>query len=96
MDGERVALAIRPELLSLDGDATHDNRLEGTLENISFLGAIVRLNCAWMTSVLTLDEFNNPHLALPAIGSTVSITFPSTACLVLNRDNSTPTSESAI
>ena len=83
---ERVSLAIRPELLSLDGDATHENRLQGTVENISFLGAIVRLQLRVGDTILMLDEFNNPHLALPSIGDTVPITFPRAACLVLNSE----------
>jgi putative spermidine/putrescine transport system ATP-binding protein len=87
--GDRVSLAIRPELLSLDNDSTHENRLDGKVETISFLGAIVRLQLRVDDSLLTLDEFNNPHLALPPIGATVPITFPATACLVLNDSNST-------
>jgi putative spermidine/putrescine transport system ATP-binding protein len=89
-NGDHVSVAIRPELLSLDGDSTHDNRLEGQVENITFLGAIVRLQLRVDGTPLTLDEFNNPHLALPPIGATVPITFPSTACLVLNNTDSTP------
>jgi putative spermidine/putrescine transport system ATP-binding protein len=83
-DGDKVWLALRPELLSLQPGSASDNHLDGKVENISFLGSIVRLQLRVDDTLLTLDEFNNPHLALPAVGATIPISFPRSACLVLN------------
>jgi putative spermidine/putrescine transport system ATP-binding protein len=63
----------------------NDNRLEGVLENVSFLGSIVRLQLRVGENLLTLDEFNNPHLTLPTVGTTIPISFPRSACLILDQ-----------
>jgi putative spermidine/putrescine transport system ATP-binding protein len=83
--GDAVSLALRPELLHLDESGSHENRLTGTVEAIAFLGSIVRISVRVQDVVIALDEFNNPHLALPALGATVTVSFPSAACLVLDQ-----------
>ena len=82
-NGERVALALRPELLKLEGE--RENRLNGVVERISFLGSIVRLQIRVGDSLVLLDAFNNPHLKLPENGSAVTIRFGPEACLVLEK-----------
>lgn len=82
-NGDRVALALRPELLRLEGEG--ENRLNGTLVRISFLGSIVRLQIRVGDSVVLLDAFNNPHLRLPDDGSAVTVRFGREACLVLEK-----------
>ncbi|MBK8986085.1 MAG: ABC transporter ATP-binding protein [Chloroflexi bacterium] len=79
----RLSLALRPEMLSLNGHAPTENQLTGQVENISFLGSIVRIQVRLQENALFLDEFNNPHLALPNIGDTVVVGFQREACLVL-------------
>jgi putative spermidine/putrescine transport system ATP-binding protein len=88
--GDRVTLALRPEGIDLgEGDAG-SNRIHGTLEDINFLGSVVRLrialgdgeNGATPTSI-TLDTFNEPHLRLPTVGDTIAVSFPPEACFVL-------------
>jgi putative spermidine/putrescine transport system ATP-binding protein len=79
-----VSLALRPELLSLHENGVVGNRLHGRVETISFLGSIVRIQVRLQQNSLFLDEFNNPHLALPAIGEDVTIHFQPEACLVLS------------
>jgi putative spermidine/putrescine transport system ATP-binding protein len=83
--GEHVAVTLRPELLALEGDDPAFNRLAGTVENISFLGAIVRLQIRVGTTLLLLDEFNNPHLSLPVLGAPVTVHFAREACMVLGQ-----------
>jgi len=82
----KVALALRPELLALNQPASDNNRLVGRVENISFLGAIVRIQVRLGEQVLAMDTFNNPHLALPDLGAEVTVSFSPEACLVLERD----------
>jgi putative spermidine/putrescine transport system ATP-binding protein len=86
----RVTLAVRPEGISLgEGDAG-SNRLTGTVEDINFLGSIVRLRLRLSAgtageapTVVALDTFNEPHLSLPGVGFQATISFPPEACFVL-------------
>jgi len=80
--GSRVKLALRPEMLSLNEGVPGANSLAGRLTTVVFLGSIVRLGIRIGDHDLALDRFNTPHLALPAVGSDVSISFPREACLV--------------
>ena len=83
IENGRISLALRPELLSLNGHAPAENQLTGQVEAIAFLGSIVRIQVRLQETTLLLDEFNNPHLTLPAIGDTVVLSFQREACLVL-------------
>jgi putative spermidine/putrescine transport system ATP-binding protein len=67
--------------------------LRGTVNDISFLGSIVRLRVrlgdgatpggADAGTTIALDTFNEPHLTLPPLGGQVTISFPHEACFVL-------------
>jgi putative spermidine/putrescine transport system ATP-binding protein len=84
--GDIVALALRPESISLDAPKTGENTLRGTLEDVSFLGSIVRMRLRLADNVaLSFDTFNDPNLTLPAVGSPVTVSFPREACLVLDH-----------
>ena len=83
----RVKLSLRPEMLSLNEGIPGANNLTGTLTNVVFLGSIVRLTIAIGSREIALDRFNTPHLALPAAGSQVSMSFPKEACLVTSLDS---------
>ncbi len=84
--GPGVKLSLRPEMLSLEDRPEGANSLAGTLTNIVFLGSIVRLAIGIGNREVFLDRFNTPHLALPAVGTQVSINFPREACLVTEPD----------
>ncbi len=72
--GDRITLALRPEGIGLGEGDPGENRLRGTIDDISFLGSIVRLrlsvegDAGAAPSEVSLDTFNEPHLALPPIG----------------------------
>jgi putative spermidine/putrescine transport system ATP-binding protein len=96
----RVTLALRPEGISFGEGPAGANRLRGTIEDINFLGSIVRIRLrlgAGATDdgapTISLDTFNEPHLALPAVGDTVTTHFPPEACFVLGaaRDGAAAT-----
>jgi putative spermidine/putrescine transport system ATP-binding protein len=84
-NGDTVSLALRPEILSLQESAPQQNQLKGAIENITFLGSIVRIQVKVEKSKLFFDTFNNPHLVLPKIGDAVTVYFSPEACLILNR-----------
>ena len=81
--GRPVTVALRPEAIEI-GEAGGDNRLIGRIEDVSFLGSIVRTRVGIGNgATVSLDEFNDPGLTAGAIGDTVTISFPPEAALVL-------------
>ena len=83
--GDHLVIAIRPEIISMNGTTppSEANHLQGTIEDITFLGAVVRIRLRMAGQVVNFDTFNNPHLALPQRGAPLSISFPPEAVLVL-------------
>ena len=86
--GDRVTLALRPEGIDLGrGDET-DNRLQGTVEDINFLGSIVRirLGLADGSNGDDVDRAGHVQRAAPRSpggGVRVTVSFPAEACFVL-------------
>jgi len=85
--GAHVQVAVRPESLRLGEPLAGYNVLRGTVTDVVFLGATVRLRLRVDEHhEVSVDTFNDAEAALPEIGSTVSISFPASA--VLGLDNS--------
>jgi putative spermidine/putrescine transport system ATP-binding protein len=91
--GREVKVALRPEMVSLGEGATGENRLTGTVADVSFLGSIVRIRVGLPGangadgadgSTVILDEFNEPTLKLPSLGDTVTVSFSQDGPLVLD------------
>lgn len=81
--GEKIMIAIRPERLSFSSDGKKANLIDCTIENINFLGSIVRVQVLIGKSKFYMDTFNNPFLELPRIGDHAEITCSRNAVLVL-------------
>ena len=96
-NGEYVSLALRPEIISLDTGSGGANRLKGLVEDINFLGSIVRIRVRFATGsgFIHFDTFNNPHLSLPQHSEEVTVAFPPEACLVLDKLATAPDAEVA-
>ena len=84
-NGSNVSVALRPEIVTIDGEGG-GNRLSGKIEDVTFLGSIVRIRVRVGEGAgrISFDTFNNPNLTLPAIGEAISLTFPAEACLLLD------------
>jgi putative spermidine/putrescine transport system ATP-binding protein len=80
--GGAVTIAIRPESIEL-GEGGGSNHLSGTVEDVSFLGSIVRtrVRIGNGTTTLSLDTFNDPALVPPAYETAVRLSLPPEACL---------------
>jgi putative spermidine/putrescine transport system ATP-binding protein len=78
-------IAIRPERLTFASEEKKANLLNCTIENITFLGSIVRIQVNLGNSTFYVDTFNNPYLELPKIGDKVQITCSREAILVLDH-----------
>jgi putative spermidine/putrescine transport system ATP-binding protein len=82
-DGDTVTLALRPESLEF-GDGGGANRLRGTIDDVGFLGSIVRTRIRiGEDAVISLDTFNDPGVSPPEHGSTVTVSCEPEACLVV-------------
>jgi putative spermidine/putrescine transport system ATP-binding protein len=85
--GQTVLLGVRPENLSMNHVPTNGqhpaNHLTGQVENVAFLGSIVRIQLRLQRHALFFDAFNQPQANLPRIGEQVTVSFPREACLIL-------------
>jgi putative spermidine/putrescine transport system ATP-binding protein len=86
-NGDSVMISLRPERLSFATEEQKDNLLNCTVDNITFLGSIVRVALRVGKDLINMDTFNNPYLALPELGDRVKITFSSEAVLVLGQQD---------
>jgi putative spermidine/putrescine transport system ATP-binding protein len=80
--GDVRSIAVRPETVSV-GDAAGGNRMTGSVEDVVFLGPIVRIRVRFTEHALSLDTFNNPSLSLPRPGQPLAVTFGHDAVLTL-------------
>jgi putative spermidine/putrescine transport system ATP-binding protein len=82
--GDKVLIAIRPERLNFVEQEKKSNVLDGQIENINFLGSVVRIQVLVGSNRFYMDTFNNPYLELPRIGDKAQVTCSREAVLVLN------------
>jgi putative spermidine/putrescine transport system ATP-binding protein len=76
---ESPRLAIRPEELQI-GTGEGRNALNGRVESVLFLGAVVRLRVNVGGVLLSADFFNERTRTLPRTGDEVVISFPEYSC----------------
>ena len=82
--GDAVKFSIRPERFSFASEQKKDNVLDCSIENITFLGAVVRIQVKIGNTKFNMDTFNNPFLELPKIGDKDQVTCSKEAVLVLS------------
>jgi putative spermidine/putrescine transport system ATP-binding protein len=80
--GSPVTLMLRPEELRL-GTEGGENRLNGTIESVNFLGSTIRVAVKVGAAPIILDVFNERRLNLPKVGETHTLSFPPHACWVM-------------
>lgn len=83
--GEKVMIAIRPERLSFLSEGKKENVLDGKVENITFLGSVVRVEVMIGNLKFSMDTFNRPSLELPSIGDACKVTCSNKAVLILKE-----------
>ncbi|HET7716567.1 MAG TPA: ABC transporter ATP-binding protein [Bauldia sp.] len=84
--GETRPIALRPEAITIDGGGDDRNRMEGTIEEVAFLGAVVRIRVRFGENAVWLDTFNNPGVAPPARGSKATVSFGRSDLLLLEAE----------
>ncbi|WP_374384873.1 ABC transporter ATP-binding protein [Dongia sp.] len=94
--GSACAVALRPEVATLEGyggqgatanlaDRAVRNRLNGKIEDVAFLGSVIRIKVRIGSDLLSLDTFNNPAVTPPEHGSDAVVTFSPADVLVLEE-----------
>ena len=83
--GDKVTIAIRPERLNFITQERKANVMDCTIENITFLGSVVRIQVLVGSNRFYMDTFNNPFLELPRIGDKDQVSCSREAVLVLRQ-----------
>ncbi len=73
--GDILAMALRPEALRLGAGDDDRNTLAGVIEDVSFLGAVVRVRVRLERAAIIVDTFNSGANDLPARGASIAINF---------------------
>ena len=83
----QVSVASGPNGCTSTRGRPATNHLTGAIEDITFLGSIVRVRMSLPGEggTLMFDTFNNPRLALPQHGDPVRVSFAREAVLVLDQ-----------
>ena len=81
--GQTRSLAIRPEAIVFEAPQPGRNSLAAKVDEVNFLGAIVRIRARLENTVVSLDVFNDPNQTLPQRGSDVTLGFSRENLLVL-------------
>jgi len=81
--GDKVTIAIRPERFNFLAQEKKANVLDCQIDNITFLGSVVRIQLLIGSNRFYMDTFNNPFLELPRIGDKAQICCSREAVLVL-------------
>ena len=81
--GDKIRIAIRPERFSFASEGKKANVIDCQIENITFLGSVVRVHLLIGKTKFSMDTFNYPSLELPRIGDKNQVTCSREAVLVM-------------
>ncbi len=84
--GEMRSIALRPEAIVLNGGGEGANTMRGQIDDVNFLGAIVRIRVRFAESVISLDVFNSTVTRPPGRGEKVTVSFMPEDVLVLDAE----------
>jgi putative spermidine/putrescine transport system ATP-binding protein len=81
--GDTVTLALRPEAIRLGRAEGREVVLPATVDEVHFLGSVIRVRARVAGTMVALDTFNRPDQPPPPIGSTSEISFAASDLIVL-------------
>ncbi len=73
--GDTVTLALRPEAIHLGRAEGREVVLPATIEDVHFLGSVIRIRARVAGTAVALDTFNRPDQPPPPVGSSTEISF---------------------
>jgi putative spermidine/putrescine transport system ATP-binding protein len=74
-NGGAHSFALRPEAVTLGSGVNGRNALRGTIDQVSFLGSIIRIRVNLRENAVLLDALNSPGTPPPEYGSEVTVNF---------------------
>lgn len=80
---DTVSIALRPESSSVGYANGHSNALSATVEDVYFMGSVVRVRTRLAEQQVNVDTFNAAGMIPPKPGEQVTLVFPSEATRVL-------------
>ena len=83
-NGDARSLAMRPEAFGIGPVADGANAVSGLVEEVTFLGSVVRSRVNVDGQTLSFDLFNNPATPPPAPGQSITLTIACADVLVLD------------
>jgi putative spermidine/putrescine transport system ATP-binding protein len=81
----RVTVAMRPEVVSLGRAPGHDLVLEGRIDDVHFLGSVIRIEASLPGGRVLLDTFNRPDSPPPVPGTLSEFSIRSEDLLILGH-----------
>jgi len=81
--GDTVTLALRPEAIQLGRAEGREVVLPATIDEVHFLGSVIRVRARVAGTVVALDTFNRPDQPPPPVGSATEISFAASDVILL-------------
>jgi len=81
--GETRAVALRPEAVRIGPGGEGRNTLEGVIEDVVFLGSVVRVRMRLKQNALLIDTFNDSAAPPPSRGQSAQVNFSRNDLIVL-------------
>ena len=82
--GGDMAIALRPEALRLGREPGYETVLSGVIEDVHFMGSIIRLRAKVAGESVVMDTFNRADQPPPVAGTTIEISLSGKDVIVLN------------
>jgi putative spermidine/putrescine transport system ATP-binding protein len=82
-NGDTVTLALRPEAIRLGRAEGREVVMPATIEEVHFLGSVIRVRARVADTVIALDTFNRPDQPPPPVGSPAEISFAASDVILL-------------
>jgi putative spermidine/putrescine transport system ATP-binding protein len=81
--GGQIAVALRPEAVHLGRAAGREVVLPAVIEDVHFMGSVIRLRARVAGASVALDTFNRADSPPPAVGSTAEVSLSARDVIVL-------------
>jgi putative spermidine/putrescine transport system ATP-binding protein len=81
--GDTVTLALRPEAIQLGRAEGREVVMPATVDEVHFLGSVIRVRARVAATVVALDTFNRPDQPPPPVGSRSEISFSASDVILL-------------
>ncbi|MDM7933285.1 ABC transporter ATP-binding protein [Tabrizicola sp.] len=82
--GAEMAIALRPEALRLGREPGYETVIKGWIEEVHFMGSIIRLRARVAGELVVMDTFNRADQPPPVPGTEVEISLSGKDAIILN------------